>query len=183
MGGFIVDRHLMHPIFQWLDYQYEDYGGFARVTDERYLGGFKNRLIVGANLHNGEIDNKQYLNNSNSGSAIKGALQSSSLDKSENASAYIENSFFFLPAVAFVAGTQFLHATRERTDRFLSNGDQSGQTEFDVWSPKVGLLWNVDPTWQVFANISRSAEVPSFGEGSNSKGFVHRPQRADRDHL
>ena len=172
VGGFVVDRHLMHPIFQWLDYQYEDYGGFARMTDERYLGGFKNRLIVGANLHNGEIDNKQYLNNSNSGSAIKGALQSSSLDKSENASAYIENSFFFLPSVAFVAGTQFLHATRERTDRFLSNGDQSGQTEFDVWSPKVGLLWNVDPTWQVYANISRSAEVPSFGEGSNSKGIV-----------
>ena len=114
MGGFVVDRHLMHPIFQWLDYQYEDYGGFARMTDERYLGGFKNRLIVGANLHNGEIDNKQYLNNSNSGSAIKGALQSSSLDKSENASAYIENSFFFLPDVAFVAGTQFLHATRDR---------------------------------------------------------------------
>ena len=171
VGGFIVDRHLMHPIFQWLDYQYEDYGGFARMTDERYLGGFKNRLIVGANLHNGEIDNNQYLNNSNSGSAIRGALQSSSLDKSENASAYIENSFFFLPSVAFVAGTQFLHATRERTDRFLSNGDQSGQTEFDVWSPKVGLLWNVDPTWQVFANISRSAEVPSFGEGSNSKGI------------
>ena len=172
VGGFVVDRHLMHPIFQWLDYQYEDYGGFARMTDERYLGGFKNRLIVGANLHNGEIDNKQYLNNSNSGSAIKGALQSSSLDKSENASAYIENSFFFLPSVAFVAGTQFLHATRERTDRFLSNGDQSGQTEFDVWSPKVGLLWNVDPTWQVYANVSRSAEVPSFGEGSNSKGIV-----------
>ena len=67
------------------------------MTDERYLGGFKNRLIVGANLHNGEIDNKQYVNNCNSGSAIKGALQSSSLDKSENVSAYIENSFFFLP--------------------------------------------------------------------------------------
>jgi iron complex outermembrane receptor protein len=25
-------------------------------------------------------------------------------------------------------------------------------------------LWDVDPAWQVFANISRSAEVPSFGE-------------------
>ena len=173
VGGFIVDRHLMHPIFQWLDYQYEDYGAFARVTDERYLGGFKNRLIVGANLHNGEIDNKQYSNSSNSGSAIKGALQSSSLDKSENASAYIENSFFFLPDIAFVAGTQFLHAVRDREDRFLTEpsppgtkADDSGRSAFNVWSPKIGLLWNVDPTWQVFANISRSAEVPSFGENT-----------------
>ena len=166
VGGFIVDRHLMHPIFQWIDYQYEDYGGFARVTDERYLGGFKNRLIAGANLHNGEIDNRQFLNNSNSGSAIKGAPTSSSLDKSENLSAYIENSFFFLPDVALVTGTQFLHATRERTDRFLSNGDQSGSSDFNIWSPKVGVLWNIDPAWQVFANISRSAEVPSFGENT-----------------
>jgi iron complex outermembrane recepter protein len=181
VGGFIVDRHLTHPIFQWLDYQYEDYGGFARMTDERYLGGFKNHLIVGANLHNGEIDNKQYLNNSNSGSAIKGALQSSSLDKSANASAYIENSFFFLPEVALVTGAQFLHATRNRQDRFFDDklanpfdakDDDSGRTEFNLWSPKVGLLWNVDPTWQVYANISRSAEVPSFGEGSNSMGIL-----------
>lgn len=167
VGGFIVDRHLMHPIFQWLDYQYEDYGGFGRLTDERLIGGFKNRLIVGVNLHNGEIDNKQYKNESNGGSAIKGDPTSSSLDKSENLSAYIENSFFFLPSVALVTGTQFLHATRDRRDRFFDDGkDDSGRTEFDVWSPRVGLLWNVDPTWQVFANISRSAEVPSFGEGS-----------------
>ena len=64
VGGFVVDRHLMHPIFQWLDYQYEDYGGFARLTDERLIGGFKNRLIVGVNLHNGEIDNRQFENSS-----------------------------------------------------------------------------------------------------------------------
>ena len=31
-GVFGVDRHLMHPIFQWLDYRYEDYGGFGRST-------------------------------------------------------------------------------------------------------------------------------------------------------
>ena len=26
----------------------------------------------------------------------------------------------------------------------------------------MGVLWDVDPTWQVFGNISRSAEVPTF---------------------
>ena len=30
IGAFGVDRHLMHPIFQWLDYKYRDYGGFAQ---------------------------------------------------------------------------------------------------------------------------------------------------------
>jgi iron complex outermembrane receptor protein len=171
LGAFVVDRHLMHPIFQWLDYRYDDYGVFGRVTDERWVNGFKNRLIAGINLHNGELDNKQFANNSGSGSAIKGSLLSSSLDKSENLSAYIENSFFFLADVALVTGTQFLHATRHRTDTFQDAVDTSGSTEFNIWSPRFGLLWNVDPTWQMFANVSWSAEVPSFGESSSVSGI------------
>ena len=31
-GAFGVDRHLMHPIFQWLDYRYTDYGVFGRIA-------------------------------------------------------------------------------------------------------------------------------------------------------
>jgi iron complex outermembrane receptor protein len=176
-GAFAVDRHLMHPIYQWLDYQYNDYGGFGKVTDERLIGGYRNRLIAGVNLLNGTIDNKQY---ANIGGA-KGALLSSSLDRSTNISAYIENSFYVLPEVAVIGGTQFLHATRDREAHF---GSTSGSTEFNLWSPKTGLLWDIDPAWQAFANISRSAEVPSFGESATGPGIPTipftsiRPQRA-----
>ncbi|ACF00542.1 TonB-dependent receptor [Rhodopseudomonas palustris TIE-1] len=179
-GAFGVDRHLMHPIFQWLDYRYQDYGGFAKVTDDRIIGGYRNRLVAGVNLLNGRIDNKQYVNVAGN----KGALASSSLDKSTNTSVYIEDSFYFLQNVALVGGTQFLHATRDRRDRFLSDGDQSGSTEFNLWSPKGGLLWQIDPNWQAFANVSRSAEVPSFGESASGPGIPFipftsiRPQRA-----
>jgi iron complex outermembrane receptor protein len=162
-GAFYNDRHLMHPIFQWLDYQYEDYGGFARIVDDRIVaGGYRNRLIAGAQLHNGRIDNRQYANGPG---ASKGTTPlSSSLDRSENLALYAENSFYFLPAVALVTGTQFLYATRDRENR---GGSVSGSTEFNLWSPKVGLLWDIDRTWQAFINVSRSAEVPSFGESSS----------------
>ncbi len=174
-GAFAVDRHLMHPIFQWLDYQYKDYGGFGKVTDDRIIGGYRNRFVAGVNVINGEIDNKQYQNIG----GYKGTLLSSSLDKSKNTSVYAENSFYFLPNVAAIGGTQFLYATRDRTAR--SGATSSGSTEFNLWSPKAGLLWNIDPTWQAFANISRSAEVPSFGEGSAMIGipfYLIRPQTA-----
>ncbi|WP_047308206.1 TonB-dependent receptor family protein [Rhodopseudomonas palustris] len=179
-GAFGVDRHLMHPIFQWLDYRYQDYGGFAKVTDDRIIGGYRNRLVAGINLLNGRLDNKQYVNIAGQ----KGALASSSLDKSTNTAFYVEDSFYVLPSVALVAGTQFLHATRDRQDRFLSDGDQSGSTAFNLWSPKGGLLWQIDPNWQAFANVSRSAEVPSFGESASGPGIPFipftsiRPQRA-----
>lgn len=177
-GAFGVDRHLMHPIHQFLDYKYNDYGGFARVTDESRIGGLRNRFIGGVNLHNGTIDNKQYFFANATGTA-KGALASSSEDQSTNVSFYAENSLYVLPAVALVGGVQYLHATRDRDDRYLSNGDQSGRTEFDLWSPKAGILWEVTPFAQMFANISRSAEAPSFGEGTSSLPFTSiRAQRA-----
>lgn len=170
-GAFGVDRHLMHPIFQWLDYRYKDYGGFAKVTDDRTIGGFRNRLVAGVYVLNGSIDNQQFANIAGQ----KGALLSSSIDRSENTSAYIEDSFYFLPNVAVIGGTQFLYATRNRQDRFLGDGDQSGATRFNLWSPKGGLLWQIDPTWQAFANVSRSAEVPSFGESSIGPGIPTIP--------
>jgi iron complex outermembrane recepter protein len=166
-GAFGVDRHLMHPIFQWLDYRYKDYGGFAKITDDRTIGGFRNRLVAGVQVLNGSIDNQQFANIGGQ----KGALLSSSIDRSENTSAYVEDSFYVLPNLAVIGGTQFLYATRNRQDRFLSDGDQSGATRFNIWSPKGGLLWQIDPAWQAFANVSRSAEVPSFGESAIGPGI------------
>jgi iron complex outermembrane receptor protein len=179
-GAFGIDRHLMHPIFQWLDYHYQDYGAFVRAVDDRMINGFRNRLVAGVNVINGRIDNQQFANLAGQ----KGELLWSSIDRSKNTSVYAEDSFYFLPNVAAVAGTQFLYATRDRQDRLLSDGDQSGRTEFSLWSPKGGLLWQIDPTWQAFANISRSAEVPSYGESAIGPGIPTipftsiRPQRA-----
>lgn len=177
-GAFAVDRHLMHPIFQWLDYSYKDYGGFVKATDDRLIGGYRNRLVAGVNIINGDIDNQQFQNIG----GYKGALLSSSIDKSKNTSVFVEDSFYFLPNVAAIGGTQFLYATRDRTARF--GATSSGSTEFNLWSPKAGLLWDIDPTWQAFANVSRSAEVPSFGESAIGPGIPTipftsiRPQRA-----
>lgn len=174
VGLFNTNRHLMHPIFQWLDQTVDDYGGFGRMVDERSLWGFKNRLVAGVNVHNGENDSLRFTNGPG---AVKGALTFSALEKSKNTSAYAENSFYFLPSVAVVAGSQFLSASRERIALF---GTQSGRTDFDLWSPKFGLLWDIDPTAQVFANVSRSAEVPSFNEGSTALNIPFTQIQAQR---
>lgn len=170
-GAFNVDRHLDHPIYQWLDYRYDDYGGFARLSDDSVIAGFRNRFIAGVNLHNGKVDTKHFANGPN---AAKGPLIAEGVNRSDNISVYAENSFFVLPDVALVAGLQFLHAERNRIGT-----DVSGRNTFDVWSPKAGIVWDVDPGWQVFANISRSAEVPSFGENAVSgSAFAAKLQEA-----
>jgi iron complex outermembrane recepter protein len=163
-GAFTHQRQVDHPIYEYLDYDVSDYGGFVRATDERLIGGFENRFIVGANITDGTFDYYQFVNDSGS----KGALTTSQVWKEKNHSAYAENSFYALPDLALVAGVQFTHAVREQRDRFFDDPvwdaqpDDSGRREFNLWSPKFGVLWDVDPSWQVFANISRSAEVPTF---------------------
>lgn len=173
VGLFGVNRHLEHPIFQWLDYRYQDFGGFVRLTNESYIGTYANRFIAGVNIHNGLVRNRQYTNGPG---ASKGALQTAANDRSENYSVYAENSFFFLRNLALVTAAQHLFAIRDRENVFNL---VSGRTEHNLFSPKVGLLWNVDPTWQVFANISASAEAPSFGEGTALIPFTQiLPQKA-----
>lgn len=158
-GIFYNHRHVDHPIYQYLDFTVDDYGGFVRAVDDRTIGALRNRLIVGANIQNGTIDTEQYVNMPG---AVKGTLAASMIDRSKNVSAYAEDSLYVRPNLALIAGLQFLHASRDRRDRFLSDGDQSGSRSFDLWSPRFGVLWDAAPRWQVFANISRSAEVPSY---------------------
>lgn len=164
VGLFGVDRHLMHPIYQWLDYRYKDYGAFGRIVNEGEIGGHRNRLVAGVNMLNGKIDALQYVNSGGN----KGALTRSVVQKPENYSAYLENSFYVLPKVALVGGLQYLYAVREQEVIYTTSGDVNGRATYSILSPKAGLLWDVDPTWQVYGNISRSGEAPSFGEGTGS---------------
>src|SRR5690606_7701894 len=107
-------------------------------------------------------------------------LLSSMVDRSANLTLYAENALSLRPGVSIVAGLQYLPARRERRDRLAGAGGQSGRTRCDPWSPKLGLLWGAAPGWQVFANVSRSAEVPSFDVNSFASPATSdlQPQRA-----
>ena len=160
VGGFYLDRHLDHPIFNVLDNQHDEMGGFARIVDDGLIGGFRNRFVAGVSRHDGDVRARQYQNVL----GRRGALAADAMQSSENTVVYAENSFFVLPDVALVTGAQYVRVAREVQDDFLSNGNQSGAADFEFWSPKGGVVWDVTSNAQVFGNISRSGEAPTFGE-------------------
>jgi iron complex outermembrane receptor protein len=174
-GLFYNSRHVRHPIFQWLDFTVDDHGGFVRMVDDRTLGTIRNRLILGATLQAGTIDTEQFVNQPG---AVKGAPVASMDDWSTNLSFHAEETLYLRSDLALIGGVQFLHATRDRRDRLLFDGDQGGRRTFDLWSPRAGLLWEMTGTAQVFANISRSAEVPSYDANVITAPTALRPQRA-----
>lgn len=156
-GGFVFRKELDHPILFVLDNRTRDYGGFARITNDAVIGGYRNQFVAGVTVHNGETRSRFYRNNL----GARGDLFQDRDQISDNTVVYAENSFFVLPYLAFVGGIQYVNAHRELDDRI---GDVSGEADFSFWNPKVGIVWDVTKTAQVFANVSKSGEAPTFSE-------------------
>lgn len=58
----------------------------------------------------------------------------------------------------------------EVDDRFLEDGDDSGNRDFDETSPMVGVLWEFRPDLAMYANVARSFEAPTSTELANPSG-------------
>ena len=75
-----------------------------------------------------------------------------------------------------IAGGVYANGFRRQHETFNSfaggTRDVSGRASFDQFSPKLGLLYDVNPDIQVFANYSRSAEFPGFIELAQVSQFV-----------
>ncbi len=56
------------------------------------------------------------------------------------------------------------------SDHLLSDGDDSGELEFEEFSPMAGLIWAIDPAISLFANVSTSFETPPTTELDNPNG-------------
>ncbi|OYU48197.1 MAG: TonB-dependent receptor [Rhizobiales bacterium PAR1] len=178
-GGFYVNRHLMHPIFEWLDYKYNDYGAFARLSDDRKIGGYRNRFLAGVQLHNGSTDALQYVNGAG---ATKGPLSSQARQHSNNINLYGENAFYVRPDLSLVTGVQVLLANRKQDGvygMFPWTLPATFNKDYTTLNPKVGVVYDLTPKAQIFANVSRSAEVPTFGQGMLVANFTSlKVQRA-----
>ena len=161
-GAWYSQTHLKHPIYQYLDNDYDDYGAYTRVTNNSQLAGHDNRFTLGMTWSAGTVDANNYVNTGGK----KGQKLSSTRDRSDNLTLYGENAFDIVPGVSLIAGAQYLYANRDRRDRY--NGGEptirTGEKSYDFFNPKLGVLWQVDSQSQVYANVSRSAEPPTFGD-------------------
>lgn len=155
------NKVLFHPLaFGVVDNVSNDGGVSLRLKGTGSLGGFRNDYIVGANLFAGVNVNKTYANST----GHRGALTNHMLERSASLEVYGENRVYLDPALALILGIQVNHTRRRLEDRFLANGDDSGRKTFDSINPRIGALWHARKDLQVFANVSRASEPPTFSE-------------------
>ncbi|MGX2029904.1 MULTISPECIES: TonB-dependent receptor domain-containing protein [Methylocaldum] len=160
ISSFWSYKDLYHPIFQVLDQVSDDYGMNIRYTNENDLFGRKNIFILGLYPTGGRTQDDRFVNVG----GHRGARRAKSTQDAINIDLYGENQHYILHQLALVTGLQLSYASREYTDRFLSNGDQSDHQDFFGVSPKIGARWEFTANSQAYVNFSRSFEPPSFGE-------------------
>jgi iron complex outermembrane receptor protein len=161
VGGFINAKELYHPIFQVVDQQSLDHGGFAHLD---WSGG-PLALSAGLQARFGTVDARRFVNLS----GTRGARTFEADQKARTINVYGEGRYR-LGALSLIGGGIYTHGKREQDQLFPAT--VSGRAEFDQFSPRFGLLWEPRPDIHLYANYSRSHELPGFVELAQIAAFV-----------
>jgi iron complex outermembrane receptor protein len=154
-------RNMDHPIFQILDQDSRNFGGEIHYAFHGTLAGRRNQFVVGFAPQHGTTGERRFVN-LGAGQPVsqRGPLTALFGTEATNYGLYFENQFDVTSAFTFVAGGRADWAQREFKDRFLSDGDRSDRRTFSAFSPKLGFVWRMTESAQLFGNISRSYEPP-----------------------
>lgn len=162
-GGW---RRLWHPITRFagvVDQEEKEIGGFARATGQTARIDW----VAGIEASFATTDAKQWENIGGN----RGALRSASDQDSANLLVYGQGTLALTSQLSAVLGLQYALTNRDYTVQ-LGN-DASTRRDFDQINPKLGLLYDVNAQVQLFANLSRSFEPPTFADltGGGALGF------------
>lgn len=139
------------------------YGGGAQYTYSGNLFGRPHQLSMGVDVDRQEDDRQRYINNA----GFMGALSFDQQEDAQSVGVYLRNIFVLTDTLQLTVGGRYDWVDFDVEDRFLANGDQSSDLNFDEFSPTVGLNWNAWRNINLFANYSTSFETPTFTELAN----------------
>lgn len=181
---------LYHPLF-WapflnlgvVDFRTNDFGGGVRYTNSQTISGMRNSLVIGATSSGNRQEQHRWQNIGGE----RGAETAHGLADSFNLTGYLQDQLWLSDHFSVLAGVQAAYTTRTFQDRFLTddNGDQSFYANYSGINPMAGARYQVTPTSQVFANVSRSFEPPQFIElqaltGGPNGSVLYNPLQAQR---
>ncbi|WP_373006229.1 TonB-dependent receptor family protein [Hyphomonas sp.] len=168
VGVFLNGKSLFHPIFQVIDQETLDRGGFARWD----WAGNRFEATVGAEARFGEVDYKRYVNNN----GASGALTFDAAQEAFTSNVYSELRYHATDKLTLIGGGIYANGKREQFEKYnmFAGGPTGvkGEKAFNAFSPKFGALYQATPDIQFYGNLSKSAEFPGFGELAQLAAFV-----------
>lgn len=122
-------------------------------------------ISIGFDIDRQDDDRKRFDNDN----GVIGPLVFDQNEKVDGNGVYVQGRFALSDAWALSAGLRYDDIGFDVTDRFLANGDDSGDVSFDQFSPSVGLTYDFGDGL-LFGTISSSFETPTTTELANPDG-------------
>ena len=162
VGLFLNAKQLHHPIYQLIDQKSLDWGSYARLDQDFDAFG----LTAGVTARFGSVASRRFVN-------VNGEQGTKTFDADQRArtiDAYAEARVRPVPGLTLIAGAIYTSGLRRQDQIFPIQA--SGRATFDQLSPKLGLLFEPTGGVQLYANLSRSHELPGFIELAQISNFV-----------
>jgi iron complex outermembrane receptor protein len=125
-----------------------------------------NRVLVGFDVDAQRDDRKRFDNNQGN----RGALTFDQDEDVTSTGVFAQNEFSVLDNLSLTLGARYDRVDFDIDDKFLADGDNSGDIDFNQFSPMVGLLWSSSPALNLYGNISTAFETPTTTELANPSG-------------
>ena len=107
-----------------------------------------------------------YINNF----GIQGILKRDEENKVTNSDAFAQIEWKFAPRWSTTAGLRYSNVRFTSSDYFTANGNDSGAVSYSKTTPVAGVLFNLTPAVNVYANIGRGFETPTLIESAVQPG-------------
>ena len=138
-----------------------DYGGVnAQYSGARQLGGTRLAFAAGIDYDRMKERRRAFANNAG---AI-GALGRDEDNTVDNLDTYAQADWTFSPSWTLLAGVRSSRIKFRSRDNFLADGNGSGDVSYSATNPVAGLTWHASDRLNVYANVGRGFEVPTFAE-------------------
>ncbi|WP_440206417.1 TonB-dependent receptor family protein [Acinetobacter oleivorans] len=149
-----------------IDFERDYYGADFRWTGKELLPN--TTLSVGVALDAMDEDRKGFENfnlvNGQPSYGVKGNLRRDEDNTLWNIDPYLQASWQFLPTWRLDTGVRYSNVHYKSTDNYLSNGDDSGKTDYSKVLPSAALSWQILPELMAYVSYAKGFETPTFTE-------------------
>ena len=127
------------------------------------LAGLEQRLTLGVDLRRQDDDRERFDNLQ----GVRGPRVLDQRERVDSLGVYLQQRLRLGEDWTLRTGVRFDEVQLDVDDRFVDNGDQSGQRTWREWSPGIGVIWRAVESLSVYANLGSAFQTPTTTELAN----------------